>query len=134
MNRVRLLLSLLPIAFGLATLSAGGEVLFGSLEARQAAGAYVPFVVWFNFSAGFAYLLAGAGLAVGRRWATWLAVALAASTALVFMALGAHIAAGYPYELHTVKAMSLRTAFWAAVAALAWRADRAAAGEPLSAG
>ena len=39
--------------------------------ARQAAGHYVPFVLWFNFLAGFAYIVAGVGLWMRRRWAAW---------------------------------------------------------------
>ncbi|HCF2751418.1 TPA: hypothetical protein NIB35_006709, partial [Pseudomonas aeruginosa] len=56
------LISLLAIGFGLLTLREGGAVLFVDGAARQAAGHYVPFVLWFNFLAGFAYIVAGVGL------------------------------------------------------------------------
>jgi hypothetical protein len=36
--------------------------LFGTEATRAAAGNAVPFVLWFNFLAGFAYILAGLGL------------------------------------------------------------------------
>ena len=36
-------------------------MLFGDAVARGSAGNYVPFVLWFNFLAGFAYKIAGAG-------------------------------------------------------------------------
>ena len=59
--------------FGLATLREGGLVLFGSGATRAAAGDYVDFVVWFNFLAGFAYVIAGTGLAFRRPWAVRMA-------------------------------------------------------------
>lgn len=55
-------IALAAIAFGLLTIKAGGTVLFGDDADRAAAGNYMPFVLWFNFLAGFAYVLAGAGL------------------------------------------------------------------------
>ena len=47
--------SILAFVFGLLTLKSGGSVLFIDGDARQAAGHYVPFVLWFNFFAGFNY-------------------------------------------------------------------------------
>ena len=86
--------SLVAVAFGLLTLKEGGSVLFGSAAARAAAGAYVPFVLWFNFGAGFAYVVAGLGMGLRQRWAAPLAALIAAATALTFAALGVHIAQG----------------------------------------
>jgi len=106
--------------FGLLTLRSGGAVLFGPPEAAEAAGRVVPFILWFNFLAGFAYLAAAAGLWRATRWATWFAVAIAAATALAFIALGAAIAGDAAYEMRTVWAMVLRTVFWVGVATLAW--------------
>ena len=80
--------SLVAVAFGLLTLKEGGTVLFGGPQARAAAGQVVPFVLWFNFAAGFAYVAAGVGLWMQRRWALWLAVVIAASTAMTFAAFG----------------------------------------------
>lgn len=116
--------ALVALAFGALTVVSGGRVLFGPEAARTAAGQYVPFVLWFNFLAGFAYLAAGVGLWLWRPWAAWLALAIAAATALVFAAFGLHIAAGGAFELRTVAAMTLRTALWVAIAALALRAQR----------
>lgn len=114
-------IALVAVGFGLVTIGAGARVLFGGEGARAAAGNYVPFVVWFNFLAGFAYVIAGAGLWRGRRWAAWLAVAIAAATALALAALGGHVASGGAYEARTVIAMGLRTLVWATIAASAWR-------------
>lgn len=116
--------SFVAISFGLLTIRAGGTVLFGSAAARSAAGHYVPFVLWFNFLAGFAYVIAGVGLWLERRWAAWLAVVVAAATALVFAAFGVHVLAGGAYELRTVVAMSLRTLVWTAIAVVALLARR----------
>ena len=109
------------VLFGLLTIASGGNALFGGAAAREAAGAYVPFVLWFNFLAGFAYVAAGAGLWLGRRWATILALAIAGATLLVFAAFGIHVLNGGPYEIRTVGAMTLRTVVWMAIGWLAWR-------------
>lgn len=56
-----LLLTSLSIAstlFGIATIKEGWSVLFTE-AGKQNAGSFVSFVLWFNFSAGFVYILAG---------------------------------------------------------------------------
>ena len=114
-------ISLIAVGFGLLTIKEGGTILFGDAAARAAAGNYVPFVLWFNFLAGFAYVIAGIGLWRQQRWAAWLAAAIAVATALTFAAFGAHVATGGAYEQRTVIAMSLRTLVWTAIAVLAYR-------------
>ena len=114
-------ISLIAIGFGLLTLQEGGAVLFVDGAARQAAGHYVPFVLWFNFLAGFAYIVAGVGLWMRWRWAMWLAVAIAVASALVFLAFGVHVVLGGAWERRTAAAMTLRTLVWAGIAAMAWR-------------
>ena len=114
-------ISLIAIGFGLLTLQEGGAVLFVDGAARQAAGHYVPFVLWFNFLAGFAYIVAGVGLWMRRRWAMWLAVAIAVASALVFLAFGVHVVLGGAWERRTAAAMTLRTLVWAGIATIAWR-------------
>jgi hypothetical protein len=112
------------VVFGVATIASGSRVLFGGAAAREAAGAVVPFVLWFNAFAGFAYVIAGVGLWTRRRWAVGLAAAIAAATAAVFAAFGLHVLAGGTYEARTVGAMALRTLVWLAIAAVGWRALR----------
>lgn len=114
-------ISLLAVGFGLLTIKEGGTVLFGDEAARAAAGNYVPFVLWFNFISGFAYVIAGAGLWLQQRWAFWLAVGIALAIVLVFAALGIHISSGGAYEQRTVIAMSMRTLVWVVIATLAAR-------------
>ena len=113
-------ISLVAVAFGLLTLKEGGTVLFGDEAARAAAGNYVPFVLWFNFLAGFAYIVAGAGLWLQQRWAVWLSAAIAAATALTLVAFGVHIYSGGAFELRTVIAMTVRTLVWVTITAIAW--------------
>lgn len=115
------LASIVAVLFGLLTIQEGGAVIFWSETARRAAGQYVPFVVWFNFLAGFAYVLAGIGLWLRRPWAAAVAAAIAASTLVVFVTFGLHVASGGAYELRTVVAMSLRSAVWIAIAFVAYR-------------
>lgn len=114
------MVSLLGIGFGLLTIREGGAVLFIDGAERQAAGDYVPFVLWFNFLAGFAYVIAGIGLWLRARWAVWLAIAIAAATALVFLAFGVHVLTGGAWETRTLVAMTLRTFVWVGIALVAW--------------
>jgi len=113
--------ALLAGAFGIATVVSGGRVLFGPDSARAAAGRVVPFVLWFNFLAGFAYLGAAAGLARAYRWGALLSLAIAAATGLTFLAFGIHVLRGGAFEQRTVAAMSLRTGVWGAIAVAACR-------------
>lgn len=112
---------LFTILFGLLTLKEGRAVLFFDGTARRAAGHYVPFVVWFNFLAGFAYVIAGVGLWMQKRWGVLLAITIAFATTLTFAAFEAHIYVGGAYESRTLIAMSLRTLVWTGVAAITWR-------------
>lgn len=112
------------LVFGLLTVFSGGMALFGGEAARAAVGNAVPFVLWFNFVAGFFYVLAGLGLLLNRSWAVWLSIAIAVATALVLAAFGLHVAGGGLYEMRTVGAMLLRSAVWAIIAAVGWRSMR----------
>jgi hypothetical protein len=114
--------AVVAIVFGVATIGAGGSVLFG--DGAKAAGNVVGFVLWFNFFAGFAYVAAGAGLWQRRSWSVRLALAIAAGTLLVFAAFGIHVAGGGAFEARTVWAMTLRSMVWIAIARLALKAAR----------
>ncbi|WP_417433135.1 hypothetical protein [Hoeflea sp.] len=109
------------LAFGLLTILSGGTALFGSDAARAAVGNAVPFVLWFNFLAGFAYVAAAVGLLMRRRWGLWLSVAIVIATALVFIAFGIHVQLGGLFEMRTVGAMALRMGVWGIIALVARR-------------
>jgi len=111
-------LAVIAIVFGIATLVSGGGVLFGPHDARAAAGNYVGFVVWFNFIAGFAYIVAGLGIWRAAGWAGALAILIFGATVLVGLAFGVHVFMGKAFEMRTVGALILRAAVWAAIAAL----------------
>ena len=113
--------SLIAIGFGLMTNWEGGAVLFVDGAARQAAGHYVPFVLWFNFLAGFAYVVAGIALWRRQGWAGGLALGIALATALVFAAFGVYVMNGGAFEVRTMVAMVLRITVWLAIGTLAWR-------------
>lgn len=117
-------ISLVAVGFGLLTIKESSAILFGDEAARAAAGNYVPFVLWFNFLAGFIYVGAGVGLWLRQRWAIWLAVAITATTVFTFAAFGGHVYSGGAYEQRTVIAMSLRTLVWMTIAVVAARALR----------
>lgn len=105
----------IAVVFGVLTIAAGGRALFLGADM----GAVVPFVLWFNFVAGFAYILAGAGLWRRAGWARGLAVGIALATAAVLLAFLWHVRDGGAYEARTMAAMPLRLAVWLAIAAVA---------------
>lgn len=124
-NRLLQWLAVAALIFGLLTIVSGGRVLFGGAQARDEAGNIVPFVLWFNFAAGFIYVLAGVALLRARRWAAPAALLLAVSTVLVFLAFAAHIVAGGAFEARTAGALSIRSLFWIIVALVALRSAKA---------
>lgn len=118
------LAGIVAIGFGLLTISEGGAVLFWSEDAQRSAGHYVPFVVWFNFLAGFAYVTCGIGLLARQSWASTLALAIAGATLAIFAAFGVYVLGGGEYEMRTVIAMSLRSGVWVAISAIEHRLTR----------
>lgn len=116
------LLAVFAFIFGALTLISAGSVLFGPDEARELAGNYVEIVVWFNFIAGGAYLVAAIGLGLGRVWAIGLAYLIAIATALIAGAFILVILQGGAFEMRTVGALAFRGAFWLAAALIAHRA------------
>lgn len=104
------------ILFGVATIISGGTVLFGDAETKAAAGAVVPFVLWFNFLSGFAYVAAGIGLALWKPWGAWLAALIAASILVASGFFAAHVMSGGAYEMRTAMAMTLRAVVWIGIA------------------
>lgn len=107
--------------FGIMTIFSGGSVLFGPSEAREAAGNYVGLVLWFNFLAGWFYVLAAIGLWLGRYWAVRLAALIAIATSLIALGFLGMVLSGSAYEMRTVLALTLRISVWAVVAILARR-------------
>ena len=113
--------AVVAVVFGAMTVFSGGRALFGGADM----GAVVPWVLWFNFFAGFFYIIAGIGLWRLADWSRRLALALAVLSGLVLVALGLHVLQGGAYEMRTVIAMTLRTAVWVAIAAVAQTARAA---------
>ena len=113
--------AIVAVVFGLLTIVSGARALFGGADM----GAVVPFVLWFNFVAGFAYVLAGVGLWYRSSWATGLSIAIALATAVVFATFLWQVWTGTAYEARTMGAMGLRLAVWVSIAILAVRSGRA---------
>ena len=122
--RWRVPVAIVALLFGAATLKSGGSVLFIDGPDRADAGAYVPFVLWFNFLAGFLYIATAIGIFMWTSWAAKAAMSIAALSVLVFAALGVHIAMGGAFEMRTVYAMTLRSFVWMTFAFLLMRAMR----------
>jgi len=102
--------------FGVATIVSGAGTLFGPQEVRAAAGAVVQFVLWFNFLAGFAYLVGAYALYRRRRWALGGAATIAGATAIVAIAFTVYTVSGGAFSWRTPGALLLRFGFWMAIA------------------
>jgi len=113
-------LSLVAIVFGVMTLKSAYLVLFTTGTFHQGAGHYVPFVVIFNGSAAFLYLIAGMGLFRQKRWAVRLSFLIASATVVVYGLFGLHVYSGGTYEMQTVVAMAIRSGVWSIIAVTSW--------------
>jgi len=122
--RWRIPVAIVALLFGAATIKSGGSVLFIDGPDRVAAGDYVPFVLWFNFIAGFFYIAAAIGIFMWKSCVAKLAALIAILTVLVFAALGAHILMDGAFEMRTVYAMTMRSFVWLTFAFLLTRAMR----------
>jgi hypothetical protein len=113
--------AIVAVIFGLLTIFSGGRALFGGADM----GAVVPVVLWFNFLAGFAYVVAGLGLWYRTSWAASLSIFIALATAAVFATFLWKVWSGTPYEARTMGAMGLRLATWVAISIVAVRGGQA---------
>lgn len=109
------------VVFGVATLFSAGTIVLDYGSSRELAGAYVPFVVWFNLAAGILYVVAAAGIWWRGTWAAGLSVFIALATVLTAIPFALLVVAGGDYELRTVGALAFRIAFWAVVAIILFR-------------
>ncbi len=110
--------AILAMIFGVMTIVSGGSVLFGGESARLQAGDVVPFVLWFNFAAGFFYVIAGLGIWRDTTWAFPLAFAIAAATLVVAAIFTLVALLGTAFEMRTVAALILRFSIWAGISIL----------------
>lgn len=107
--------SVVALIFGVMTLFSAGGVLFGPESTRDLAGAFVPFIVWFNFAAGVFYIIAAMGIWLKQDWAASLSLIIALATSLAALAFVFYINSGNAFEMRTVGALILRTGFWAGI-------------------
>ena len=114
--------AVVAVLFGILTVVSGGRALFGDSAARAAVGDAVPFVLWFNFLSGFAYVLAGIGLFWWKRWAAIWSAGIAIAILVIFAAFGWHVLNGGAFEMRTVGAMVLRSGTWIVIAFASCRA------------
>lgn len=114
--------AIFAFVFGAMTLFSAGSVLFGPDTAKQAAGDIVPFVVWFNFGAGFFYILGAIGIWQGRGWAFHLSMLIAAATAFTAVMFARQVLGGDNFEMRTVGALVLRVGVWGAISFALFRA------------
>jgi len=109
------ILSFFVIVFGVMTIYSGGFALFGGVSGKEFAGKYVPFVLWFNFIAGFFYVICGVGVFFDKEWTLKLAKLILGSTGIVFILFGDFVISGGEYEIRTIEAMTFRSIFWIVV-------------------
>ncbi len=113
---------IIAFVFGGLTLFSGGSVLFLDGQARADAGDYVPFILWFNFIAGFFYIAASMGIFTWKKWGVTLSWLIFITTIIAFIGLAGHIITGGNFEIRTVVAMVLRTSVWLVIALVVGKA------------
>ena len=129
-NALNRFAAVVAIVFGVLTIVSGGRALFGAPEARAAVGDAVPFVLWFNFVAGFFYVLAGLGLLARRHWSVGVSVGILIATLGILALFGIHVWRGGAYETRTVFAMIVRVVVWLGISAVAMQGRPAQADPP----
>ncbi len=107
-------------AFGALTVFMSSSVIFDLFGIRAKEGNFVPFIVWTNFFAGWAYLAAAYGFVTRQKWTAKLLGTFVVVLLVAFVALKMHIHAGGLYEERTVKAMMFRMTVTAVFAAIAY--------------
>jgi len=118
------LVAIVAALFGLATIYSGGMALFGGAAAKAAVGDAVPMVLWFNFLAGFIYVLCAVAIYNLAPWAQSVAWLIGTCTLIVFAILIVMAFSGTPFEWRTIGAMVLRSIFWLAIAIALSRGSR----------
>lgn len=121
MKVARIIAGVLAILFGGMTLVEGGVLVFGGAKALEEAGNVVPWVLYYNFAAGFVYVLTGLATLMDKPIAKKFALGLALVNLLVLISLIIYILTGGLYLQRTPVAMTVRTLFWAVQAATLWR-------------
>ena len=122
----RRIVAALALVFGAVTVFSAGNVLFGADIARELVGNFIPFIVWFNFAAGFLYIVAAVGIWLGRNWALGVSLFIAAATALAAVIFSILVMQGSEFEVRTIGALVLRIGFWAAISVFLFRNERRA--------
>lgn len=110
--------AILAMIFGVVTIVSAGSVLFGGEAVQAQAGDVIPLVVWFNFMAGFAYVLVGVGIWRQRTWAFSISLAIAVATLAIAGIFAGMVMAGTAFEMRTVGALILRFSVWAGISTL----------------
>ena len=108
-NVLKYILVAVLAAFGLLTLFLSTSVIFDLFGIRATEGDYVLVVVWGNFLASIAYLIAAVGTIRSQKWATTLLAVATIILLAAFVALMYHVNAGGLYETKTIGAMIFRT-------------------------
>jgi len=111
------ILAFVAVAFGLATIAAGGRVLAG------ADPGYVVFrpLVIFNTAMGLMYVAAGLIMLRSLARARVAAASIALLNFIVLVGIGCLYATGSAVAIDSVRAMALRTGVWLALLlGLAW--------------
>jgi len=98
-----------------------GWFFFGPEKYSLTASNYVPFVIWFNFVAGFFYIFAGVCLFLQSKRGTRLSMLITLITLIVFATFGIYILNGGAFKMRTVLAMSLRSLFWIGITVFAFK-------------
>jgi hypothetical protein len=109
--KIHIFIALVFLIFGTLTIFSGGRALFSEIGINTR-GNIVPVVLWFNFIAGFFYLISSFLIFKLIPLVKQLSITIAILNVIIFSYLIYHIFDGGLFENKTVFAMGFRTVFW----------------------
>lgn len=121
-KKINFWIALVILVFGVLTIASGGRALFTE-SGINSRGNIIPLVLWFNFIAGFFYVIAGISTFKLKKSVIKISMGLAFLNVFVFVYLLNHIYQGGLYENKTLVAMGFRTAFWLVFAVYFQKSD-----------
>jgi uncharacterized protein YacL len=110
--------ALVAVVFSLLTIVEGAQVLLGITQPDYVV--HTPLLIY-NVVMGFVGLLVGVVLWINHGWSLRLTTMVVGAHIIVLLIVGVIYLSGVAIALHSVNAMAIRSAIWAAITLVAWK-------------
>jgi hypothetical protein len=108
MKKLKILLLVFLLLFGMITLFASSSVIFDWFGMREKEGNFVLGIVWTNLVCGILYLITAYGILKNQTWIKFPLTIALIILILAYIGLFIHIYNGGLYETKTIGAMAFR--------------------------